>query len=102
MLDLLKGPFFEKQKLFQAPVITNKISQKTEEPKKKRVRKNVWKHTVETTDTDFVCEGINFDTKVAATKHFIDNHMEAEKFEACQFCVEVFASGDRCEYSAKS
>ena len=40
-----------------------------------------------------LCEDITFESKVDATKHFIDKHMEAEKFEACQFCVEVFATG---------
>ena len=46
-----------------------------------------------TSEKDFEVEGVRFESKVDATKHFIDKHMEAEKFEACQFCVEVFATG---------
>ena len=47
-----------------------------------------------TSEKDFEVEGVRFESKVDATKHFIDKHMEAEKFEACQFCVEVFARRD--------
>ena len=45
-----------------------------------------------TSEKDFEVEGVRFESKVDATKHFIDKHMEAEKFEACQFCVEVFSN----------
>ena len=38
-----------------------------------------------------ICPEDNFETKLEATNHFIEKHLDhLQEFEVCQYCIEVF------------
>ena len=70
--------------------------------RKKVVPKKRWYHSIESTEENFTCKQCKdsvFETKLEATKHFMEEHLaekaEAEKgkFEACQICVTIHQAG---------
>ena len=65
-------------------------------PGEKKRLKKLWTTSIKIFNDSFrcqICDNTVFETKLEATKHFIDEHLDdPNHFEICQYCVEVFRS----------